>query len=782
MPARRRPPRSSHDAGRRAARLAAAKFDPLLRRLVASDPLALVIVSPAGQIMLANKAAAALFAVEDSLLRGAALALFMGEVTAQEKLAQFLAEPSAILELELRRGGGELFPGRLTSARLPAAGMAALWIEDLGRSAASDRHWQELQEQTERANEAKTLFLATMSHEIRTPMNGMIGMLELLGQSGLTPDQREMVEVIQESGRALLSITDEILDLSKIEAGKLTLDNVSFSLRQLLEDMVELVAAKARSKQLELAWWVDPSLPDYFFGDPLRLKQIGLNLLSNAVKFTDRGSVILRLHSLSSPDDRPIVRFEVTDTGIGMSPEQQQRLFLPFSQADNSAMRNFGGTGLGLAICHRLTALMGGEIGVVSAAGAGSTFWVEIPLAVDGSPRTASQDLAGVTVLVVDDLPESRATLANQLRSEAAIVLEASDPLAAEELLEDAGHIDLAIVDVADGLTRLLPSLRRHLELAVILPTLTAPDELLANWCAEQGLPAALMKPLRKRQLLRALGAALGRPVLAEPAASVAVEAMPEADGGPAILVAEDNAINRLVLTKQLRQLGFASDMAEHGEAAWEMLQRKEYQLLLTDCIMPVLDGYELARRIRRNEAHKKSARMPIIALTANVLEGEEQKCRRAGMDGYVSKPLTLDRLAALLRKVFKGEIALADDGSGKTRRASSDPIDWAALGAILGTADRADLHEVASFFADSFSRLLEDLEEALEAEDDEDLVRAAHSAKGAARNGAATKLAAMMADIEQAARDGEEGEAQRQRLAAAKEEFARLRQWLAEH
>jgi len=754
--------------------------EDLLQNLVAAAPQPLLIVNSDGRILQTSPSAAALFSVAASLMIGSPLALFTSEMMQQENLAQLLSEPQGVLELNLRRGDGERFLARLTAARLSDVGQVALWIEDLSVAAEGERHWQELQEETERANDAKTMFLATMSHEIRTPMNGMIGMLELLMQSGLTADQREMVEVVQESGRTLLSITDEILDLSKIEAGKLTLDNISFSLRQAIEDIVELVAAKARSKQLELAWWADPLLPDHFFGDPTRLKQIGLNLLANAVKFTDRGSVIARLHSLSGPDDRPIVRIEVTDTGIGLSPEQQQRLFLPFSQADNSAMRNFGGTGLGLAICHRLTAMMGGEIGVVSAAGAGSTFWVEIPLAVDGSPRGESNDLVGVSVLVMDDLPESRATLANQLRSEGAQVKEASDSLAAEELLEDFARFDVAVVDVADGLTELLPSLLKKLPKSAILPTLPGPDELLEHWCAEQGLMPPLPRPLRKRQLLRAVGAVLGRQEPAEPAAQPIDAAQPESAGGPAILVAEDNAINRLVLTKQLRQLGFVCDMAEHGEAAWEMLQNKSYQLLLTDCIMPVLDGYELARRIRRSEAQRKAKRMPIIALTANVLEGEEQKCKRAGMDGHVGKPLTLDRLAALLRKVFQGEDE--EDGAprGRKPKAAVEPIDWKALGAILGTADRADLREVAGFFAESFAQLLDDLAEAMAAEDQEAMVRAAHSAKGAARNGAAPRLAAVMAEIEEAARDGEEKETLDQRLAAARDEFKTLRQWLA--
>jgi len=765
--------------GRVFARGTGARTDLLLRRLVAGAPRPLLILSDQGQILQANDPAAHLFAVDHDLLIHSPFALYCAEVAQQRELASLLRGDITRIELSLRRGDSELFPARLDGTRLPMVKSVALWIDNLDEAVEDSRHWQKLQEETERSAAAKTMFLATMSHEIRTPMNGMIGMLELLEQSALSTDQREMVEVIQESGRTLLSITDEILDLSKIEAGKLTLDQISFSLRQSVEDIIELVASKARKKQLELAWWCDNSLPDRFFGDPVRFKQIGLNLLSNAVKFTDQGSVILRLNRLGGPDERPLVRFEVTDTGMGLSPEQQQRLFQPFEQVNQGNMRHLGGTGLGLSICHRLTALMEGEIGVVSAVGSGSTFWVEIPLSVDLSPRKSSEDLAGLTALVMDDLPEARATLASQLRSEGALVLEASDALAAAELLEEAAQLDFAIVDFPEGLTLLFDPLRQRLPLTAIIATLPAADEATLAWCLEAGLMPPLLKPLRKKQLLRAVATALGRPEPTEASAPIAAVTGPAA-GGPLILVAEDNAINRLVLGKQLRQLGFACDMAEHGEAAWAMLQEKQYDLLLTDCIMPVLDGYELARRIRRTESRGQGGHLRIIALTANVLDGEEAKCRRAGMDVYVTKPLTLDRLAALLRKEFPEETTIdIAPALAPAAGVGAEPIDWAALSAILGSNDPAVLREVANFFAESFMVLLDDLDSALRRGNDEDFVRAAHSAKGAARNGAAQPLAEVMGNLEQAGRDSAVDKVLYDGVALARSEYARLRDWL---
>jgi len=753
----------------------AALADRLLRRLVAGDPQPCLILVEDGRIGLANQAAQSLFGF-GSTLDGTPFALFFADIAGHQRLAAAQALGDGTLEIELRRANGDHFPARLDWTALPlGAGRRALWIEDLGRAAADTRHWRALQEETERGAQAKTLFVATMSHEIRTPMNGMMGMLELLSRSALSPEQREMVEVIQESSRTLLTITDEILDLSKIEAGQMTLESVSFSLSQLMAESVELVAAKAHNKRLELAWWADPSLPEQVIGDPMRLKQICLNLLANAVKFTERGSVILRLYALSDGDQRPTVRFEVTDTGIGLSPEQQQRLFQPFSQADNSHMRHFGGTGLGLSICHRLTELMGGEIGVVSAAGAGSTFWFEVPLVIDSVPRAASTELSGVTALVIDDLPESRANQAAALRSEGARLLEASDVVAAQELLADTEDLDLAIVDVGAELESLLPALLARLPASAILATLPGPDEAAAAWCAEQGLAPPLLRPLRKRSLMRAVARALGRAAPAEiaqaPIAPTPAEMSEQQDA--VVLVAEDNAINRLVLGKQLRQLGYPCDMAEHGEAAWALLQAKPYRLLLTDCIMPVLDGYDLTRRIRRTEA-RQGGHLPIVALTANVMEGEREKCRQAGMDDYVSKPLTLDRLSALMHKILaEGQAEPAAEP------AAPDPIDWATLGDILGSTDQADLREVAGFFVDAFGGVLDGVREALESGDPDAVRIAAHTAKGAARNGAAKPLAELMASLEHDVREGEDWAVLTARAEEAESEFARLRQWL---
>ena len=740
--------------------------DRLLRRLVSGDPKPCLLIGADGRIELANSAAGALFDIEGGLA-GTPFALFLAEISAHEALKVAEALGDGVLEAGLRRAGGATFPARLTWTTLPlGGGRRVLWLDDLGQAAADSRHWRELQEQTERNAQAKSMFVATMSHEIRTPMNGMMGMLELLSRSALSPEQREMVDVIQESSRTLLSITDEILDLSKIEAGQMTLESVSFSLQQLMAESVELAAAKAHQKGLELAWWADPSLPGHVFGDPVRIKQICLNLLSNAVKFTERGSVILRLYALSDIDERPTVRFEVTDTGIGLSPEQQERLFQPFSQADASHMRHFGGTGLGLAICHRLTDMMGGEIGVVSAAGAGSTFWFEVPLAVDPEPRPAGVELQGLALLVIDDLPESRANLAATLRSEGARLLEASDAVAAKELIVEAEDLDFAVVDTGTEFEELLPALLSRLPADAILATLPSPDPAMSEWCVAQGLAPPLLRPLRKKTLLRAVAQALGRPAPADIAQAPIAPAPAEMTHQDAlVLVAEDNAINRLVLGKQLRQLGYPCDMAEHGEAAWALLQAKPYRLLLTDCIMPVLDGYDLARRIRRAEA-RQGGHLPIVALTANVMEGEYEKCLDAGMDDYVSKPLTLERLSVLMQKIFEtGEAA--------------DPIDWSALGDILGSRDLGDLREVAGFFAESFGGLLASLRDALESGDPEAVRVAAHTAKGAARNGAARPLAELMAALEQAVKAGKDWSELTDRADAAEQEFARLRQWL---
>jgi PAS domain S-box-containing protein len=606
-----------------------------------------------------------------------------------------------------------------------------------------------------RATQVKSLFLATMSHEIRTPMNGVLGMLEELTATEMTGEQSEMVDVVRGSAVTLLTIIDDILDLSKIEAGRLHLERVGLSLRDTIETAIVLLASKAQDKDVELAWCTDPAVPDRLLGDPTRLRQILLNLLGNAVKFTSSGWVALRAMTVGGKDEPKRLRFEVQDTGIGLSPEQQTHLFQPFTQADASTTRRFGGTGLGLSICRRLVAMMGGVIGVDSSEGAGACFWFEIPLAAEAvEAETPAIDLSELRILVADDLAEARDCVAAILGSMGAVVQRAAT---AEQALELArgNDFDLALVDADGG----FEALETHFT--------EQPEVSLLHLSCQRTRDGndVLAKPLRRATLLRGVSVALGRIAIEQtrniaPGTKRPARAAPTVEealaAGRLILVAEDNFTNRLVIGKQLARLGYACEMAEDGEAAWAMLERKAYGLLLTDCAMPRLDGYGLSARLRASEAGT-GKRLPIVALTAYALDGDMENCVAAGMNDYLSKPIALDKLALKLERWLPpneeqpSPVAVAPPPP-PAKPAAEPPVDLAALGELLGDDDPALLTEILQSFVESFRELGPRIRTALSLRDRAELRDAAHTAKGAARNACTPALAEVLAKLEAAA------------------------------
>jgi CheY-like chemotaxis protein/HPt (histidine-containing phosphotransfer) domain-containing protein len=585
-------------------------------------------------------------------------------------------------------------------------------------------------------------------------------MLEMLATTAMSPEQGEMVEVIRESARTLLTIIDDILDLSKIEAGKLRLEAVPLRLPEIIESATELVARQARDKGVEVAYQIDPDVPEHCVGDPVRLRQILLNLMSNGVKFTEEGSVTIRVRLVDTSATRATLRFEVTDTGIGLSPEQQARLFQPFSQAESSTTRRFGGTGLGLSICRRLTGMMGGEIAVTSAEGQGATFWFQIPLGIDAEMAAKPWlDLAGASILVVEGQPVARSGMADILRRLGATVAEAGGADEAMALLGDGLVPDVALVDERSGLIQLAGPLTELIAPRYVLPMGFQDHETLVAWGEARSLGTVLLKPVRAKVLARMVAMLLGRTppdgdaesLSARPKSRAAPTVREALRDGRLVLVAEDNRTNRLVLGKQLTRLGYAYEMAENGELAWTAWRTKPYGLLLTDCFMPVLDGYGLAARIRAAESLGESLgesggerRLPIVALTANALQGEAEKCMAAGMDGYLRKPVALDDLAATLaRWLPEPEIAGVAD---------APPVDLAALAEILGDDDPVGLAEVVTFFTDTYPELAEAMRAALEAANRLALRDAAHAGKGEARNAAATPLGDILAKLEDTA------------------------------